>query len=122
MKNNLFLKIRIRIVTTIYIEYVLGYVLGNVLCAVLGHVLLAYSSTSPSTQHNRSIISPFHNYKPFQAMHKKEGISNYMGRRTGFNLPSLPGLSAHKGRKRNNEICKNRTIHGHIYRSRIVQV
>lgn len=118
-KNNLFSKIKMIICISIYIVFVLGDVLGNVLRHVLGDVLLGDFSTTPSTPQNRSIFSPIVRSKPSSATHKKEGLSNYtkihMGRRNGFYLPSLSGLSAHKGRKSNNEICKNRTIYGNLY-------
>jgi hypothetical protein len=97
IQNNLFSKIEIIITTSIYIEYVLGGVLGNVLCVVLGHVLVAYSSTSPSTKHNRSIILPLLDYKTFPATHEKKKTRNhinlYMDRWIGFVLPCLVCLS-----------------------------
>ena len=126
MKNNLFLQIKIRMITTIYIVFVLSGVLGSVLCNVLFGVLLGYCSTPDSTPKRGPIYIAFFGFTTLSATHKKEGLLNYkkknMSRWIGFYLPFLPGLSAHKGRKCSNEICQNRAVYEYLYRSRIVQV
>jgi hypothetical protein len=118
MKNNSFLIIRIIIRISIYIECALGGVLCDVLCSALCGALLGNCSTPPSTLKKNSILI-FLIIKTVSAIHKKEGFMNYtknnMSRWIGLNLPSLSGSSAHKGRNRNNEICKNRIVYGHVY-------
>ena len=119
MKKNSFLKIRIIIVTNIYIVCALSGALSGVLSSGLFGVLSGNCRALHSTPQNSSVFILFFKNNTFTATHKKEGfisyIKNNMSRWIGFHLPFWPGSSAHQERKASNEIRQNRTIYGDIY-------
>lgn len=118
MENNSFLKIRIRIVTNIYIVCALSGALCGALCSYLYGVLSGNCRALQSTPKKSSVFLIIPRIKTVSATYKKEGFINYinnnMSRWIGFYLPFWPGLSAHQERKASNEIRQNRTIYEHL--------
>ena len=95
MKKNSFLKIRIRIVTNIYIVCALSGALSGVLCSALCGVLSGNCRAPHSTPKKNSVFMIFPRTKKLSEIYKKEGFMNYiknnMSRWIGFHFPFWPG-------------------------------
>lgn len=119
MKNNSFLKIRIRMSITIYIVCALSGDLGGALCSYLYGALSGNYRVPHSTPKKSLIFISFQRIKTVSAIHKKEGFMNYtkkyMSRWIGLYLPFWLDSSAHRERKKSNEISKKRIIYGYLY-------
>ena len=111
MKNNLFLQIKIIIITLIYIVCALSGVLCGVLSGVLSSVLSGNYSTPHSTPQNSSVVTSFVKNIPFSVRYKNKDFVHHIkhnrGRWIRVFFSFLPDSSARQERKRSSEICKN---------------
>jgi hypothetical protein len=109
MKNNLFLQIKIIIITSIYIVCALSGALSGVLSGVLCSVLSGTYSTPHSTPQRSTIFTSFVKNKPFSEWHKNNGFVHHTkhnrGRWIQVSVSFLPDSSAHHERKRSSETC-----------------
>ena len=107
MKNNLFLQIKIIIITIIYIVCALSGVLSGVLCSVLS----GNYSTPHSTPHNSPVLTSFVKNIPFSVRYKNKDFVHHIKHNRGRWIRDffsfLPDSSARQERKRSSEICKN---------------
>ena len=119
MKKKLFSKIKIRIVTTIYIVCAMSGALSGALCSALYGALSGNCRALHSTPKKSSVFMIFSGIKTLPTAHKKEGFMGYklnnMSRQIGFYLPFWPGLFAHPERKASNELRPNTIIYEHLY-------